>query len=83
MPKFILLNESFARGDTKRLLLNADHISHVQEGLNGKDTHIRMQGGNVVDEVPNGNGPKRSTYYFVKESFDEVMKKLSNNYFEE
>lgn len=71
MSKFIKLTESLSRGDSKRLLLRKDQISHVQEGANGNDTHIRMIAGN-------GNADARHTYYFVKESFDQIEKMLGD-----
>ena len=69
MSKFIRLTESLSRGDSKRLLLRKSQISHVQEGANGSDTHIRMIGGN-------GDKDARHTYYFVKEKFDVIEKML-------
>lgn len=64
MTKFIRVNESMTHGDTKLLLLNADYITHVQQGLNGKDTHIRMH--------------DFKTYYFVKESVQEIWDQINN-----
>lgn len=69
MSTFIKLTESLARGEVKRLLLRKDQISHVQEGIQGNDCHIRMIAGN-------GNSDARHTYYFVKESFDQIEKML-------
>lgn len=71
MPKFILLTESLSRGQTKRLLLRKDQISHVQEGIDGNDCHIRMISGN-------GDKDARHTYYFVKESFDAIAELLKD-----
>lgn len=70
--KFIKLTEKLNRGETKALLLNVAYISHVQAGLNGSDTHIRMCTGN-------GNATDRATYYFVKESFEEVWNMINGN----
>lgn len=70
MSEFIRLTESLSRGDAKRLLLRKSQISHVQEGSNGNDTHIRMISGNTGDK------DARHTYYFVKEKFDEIEKML-------
>lgn len=69
MSKFIKLTESLSRGEVKRLLLRKDQISHVQEGREGNDTHIRMIAGN-------GNADARHTYYFVKEKIEEIEKML-------
>lgn len=69
MSEFIRLTESMSRGDAKRLLLRKSQISHVQEGANGNDTHIRMISGN-------GDKDARHTYYFVKEKFEEIEKML-------
>lgn len=69
MSEFILLTESLSRGEAKRLLLRKSQISHVQEGIQGNDCHIRMIAGN-------GDKDARHTYYFVKESFDEIQKML-------
>lgn len=69
MSEFIRLTESLSRGEVKRLLLRKDQISHVQEGKEGNDTHIRMI-------VGNGNSDARHTYYFVKESIDQIEKML-------
>jgi hypothetical protein len=69
MSEFIKLTESLSRGDAKRLLLRKSQISHVQEGANGNDTHIRMISGN-------GDKDARHTYYFVKESIDQIIAML-------
>jgi hypothetical protein len=69
MSEFIKLTESLSRGDAKRLLLRKSQISHVQEGANGNDTHIRMIAGNA-------NPDARHTYYFVKESIDQIIAML-------
>lgn len=69
MSDFIQLTESLSRGETKKLLLRKSQISHVQEGANGNDCHIRMISGN-------GDKDARHTYYFVKEKFDEIKKLL-------
>ena len=69
MSKFIKLTESVSRGDAKRLLRRKSQISHVQEGANGNDTHIRMIGGN-------GDKDARHNYYFVKEKFEVIEKML-------
>ena len=69
MSKFIKLTESLSRGETKRILLRKDQISHVQEGIQGNDCHIRMISGN-------GDKDARHTYYFVKESFEHIEKML-------
>lgn len=62
MIKFIKLTESMTHGDTKPLLLNASYIAHIQGGLSGKDTHIRLS--------------DFKTFYFVKESAAEIWEKL-------
>lgn len=69
MTKFIMLNESLVRGDTKKLLLPVDRIIHVQGSLkeSGRDTHIRVL---TSDE-------NKSSYYFVKETVEEVWEKLN------
>ena len=69
MSEFICLTESLSRGQAKKLLLRKSQISHVQEGANGNDTHIRMISGN-------GDKDARHTYYFVKEKFDQIEKML-------
>lgn len=71
MSKFIHLTESLSKGETKRLLLRKDQISHVQEGIGGNDCHIRMISGN-------GDKDARHTYYFVKESFETIAELLKD-----
>lgn len=67
MSKFIRLTESMTGGDTRTLLLPVNKIVHIQRGLNGKDTHIRM---NHI------NAEGRDAYYFVKDTIEEIAKKL-------
>ncbi len=69
MSEFISLTESLSKGEVKRLLLRKSQISHVQEGIQGNDCHIRMISGN-------GDKDARHTYYFVREKFDEIKKLL-------
>lgn len=61
--KLIKLTESMTGGDTKQLILNTAYVTHIQQGLNGKDTHIRMS--------------DFKTYYFVKESVDQVWRMIN------
>jgi len=58
MTKFIKLTETMSHGDNRSLVLNITNIAHVQQGLNGRDTHIKMS--------------DFKTYYFVKESVEEI-----------
>ena len=69
MTKFIKLTENLSRGDTKLLLLNVANISHIQSGLNGGDTHVRMMNGK--------NSEDRASYYFVKEKFKDIERLLN------
>jgi hypothetical protein len=69
MSEFICLTESLSRGEVKKILLRKSQISHVQEGSNGNDCHIRMISGN-------GDKDARYTYYFVKEKFEVIEKML-------
>lgn len=57
MSKFVRLTEVLATGEVKSLIVNLDYAVHVQSGMKGKDTHIRMH---------------NNQFYFVKESIDEV-----------
>ena len=66
----ITLTESLSRGEVKKLMLNVAYISHIQEGLNGSDTHVRMM--NLTADKDN-----RACYYFVKESFAEISLMLN------
>lgn len=61
--KLIKLTESMTGGDTKQLILNTAYVTHIQQGLNGKDAHIRMS--------------DFKTYYFVKESVDQVWRMIN------
>ena len=69
MFKFIKLTEVMTGGDNKALLLNCVHISHIQNGLNGKNTHVRMS-------VMNGRG--EYAYYFVKETAEEIWEQINS-----
>lgn len=66
--KFIKLTEKLNRGDTKFLLLNVAHISHIQSGIN-TDTHVRMANGK--------DSTDRQSYYFVKETVEEIERLLN------
>lgn len=57
MAKFISLSEACGNNLTKPLLINSDHIQHLQTGNKGVDTHIRLADG---------------TRFFVKESFAAI-----------
>lgn len=65
--KFIKVTEVMTGGDEKPLLINTDHIQHVQGGLNGKNTHIRMS-------ILNAKGDY--SYYFVKETALEIWEQM-------
>jgi uncharacterized protein YlzI (FlbEa/FlbD family) len=62
MSKFVRLTEVLATGEIKSLMVNAEFIVHIQSGMRGKDTHIRMHD---------------AKFYFVKESFDEVQQLIN------
>lgn len=64
---FIRVTELMTGGDEKPLLLNINHIMHVQGGLGTKNTHIRMNDHKTNDS---------KTYYFVKETVDEIQKMM-------
>ena len=68
MIKFIRVTEHMSHGDRRVLLINTDHIAHIQDAVNDKDTHIRMahlgKDGHMV-------------YYFVKESADEIWRQMN------
>lgn len=68
MTKFIRVTEVMTDGDHKPLLLNIDCISHIQAGLDGHNTHIRMTSLNKF-----GN----AYYYFVKESMEDINRMLT------
>jgi hypothetical protein len=65
--KFIMLTECMTQGDTRALLLPVDKIAHAQQGMDGRDTHIRMT---------HLNSQGKDAYYFVKESISEIAAKL-------
>lgn len=62
MAKFICLTQSCGNDQTKPLIINADHIQHIQIGNKGKDVHVRLVDG---------------TYFFVKESFNEIKQLIA------
>lgn len=65
MFKFIKLTEVMNGGDYKIVLLNTAHISHIQNGLNGKNTHVSIM-----------NGRGEYAYYFVKETAEEIWQQI-------
>lgn len=69
MTKFIKVTEVMTGGDEKPLLINMSHIQHVQGGLHGKNTHIRMS-------IQNAKGDY--SYYFVKETALEIWEQINS-----
>lgn len=57
MAKFICLTQSCGNANTKPLIINADHIQHIQLGNKGRDVHVRMSDG---------------TFFFVTESLEAI-----------
>jgi len=58
MTKFIKVTEIGKNNrETRKLLLNVDHINSIKKSEQGPDTHINM---------------KDNHYFFVKESLEDV-----------
>lgn len=68
MTKFIRVIESMTGGETRVLLINTDHIAHIQGAFNGKDTHIRMA------HLGKDNS---MVYYFVRDSAESIWEQIN------
>lgn len=62
MTKFISLNEVYSDGRNVPCMINVSNIQVIKKADRTPDTHIGMVGGK---------------YYFVKESFSEILEKIN------
>lgn len=67
-PDFIMLTETFQNNDPRKIIIRVSNISFIQEGYNGKDTHVSLN--QINDEG-------KHKYFWVKETLGEIVKMLT------